>query len=269
MFNTYDNESKVINIPINAVKPNPYKTRKFYDITSVSELADSIKEVGLLQPISVRRLKSDTYELISGERRLRAAEIAGFSEISAYVLDISDNMSAILTLAENIQRKDINFFEVATACYHLVFEHNVSKGKLARSMGVSESYVSRMLSLSKLSRVIKNIITENHFTEAHALQLLRLRSEDMRLEALKKAIEFSMTPHMFEKYIDKVLEDEAKPDRFESRKKIVKYTGATDYKIIFNTIREAVRLVSDTGVKTKAKRFEREKYFEYVIRISK
>jgi len=267
MFDTHENTDRVINIPINAVKPNPYKQRKFYDITSVSELADSIKEVGLLHPVSVRRIRADSYELISGERRLRAAEIAGLFEIPAIVMDVSDNMSAILTLAENIQRKDINFFEEASACYHLVFEHDIPKEKLAKSIGVRETTVSRMLNLSRLSSTVKNIILENRLTEEHALALLKINDENTRLDALKKAIEFSMTPHMLDRYIDSILEEKI-PVK-SPRHKSVRCGGVQDYKIIFNTIREAIKLVSDTGVKTRARKIEKDKYYEYVIRISK
>ena len=205
MFYTHENTDKVINIPINAVKPNPYKPRKFYDITSVSELAESIKEVGLLQPVLVRNMRTGTYELISGERRLRAAEIAGFEEIPAIVMNVSDNLSAILTLAENIQRKDINFFEEAAACYHLIFDHNISKEKLAKCIGVRESTVSKMLALSRLSSTVKNIIIENHLTEEHALSLLKIPDENARLDALKRAIEFSMTPQMLDRYIESIV----------------------------------------------------------------
>ena len=115
MTYTCDNSDKVINIPIKYIMPNPYKVRKFFDITSVSDLADSISRIGLLQPLLVRKFGENSYELVSGERRLKAAEIAGFETVNAIVLNISDNDSAVFALAENIQRKEINFFESSSA----------------------------------------------------------------------------------------------------------------------------------------------------------
>lgn len=271
MFDTHDNSDKVINIPINAVKPNPYRPRKFFDVTSVSELSDSIKEMGLIQPISVRRLKPGTYELVSGERRLRAAEMAGLEEIRAIVMSISDDDCAKLALAENIQRKNINFFEEATAFYNLIFEHMISREELSKSIGVSETRISKMLKLSRLSSTVKNIIIENGLTEEHAFSLLKIPDEAKRLEALKKAIEIGMTAKDFARFTDNLCQTEPAKIIVPAPKPMreVCKPAVSDYRIIFNTLNKALKLMEEAGVKTKSRKTEHKNFYEYVIRIAK
>lgn len=268
MFDTHDNSDKVINIPINAIKPNPYRPRKFFDVTSVSELADSIKKLGLLQPISVRRLKPGTYELISGERRLRAAEMAGFENINAIVFSVSDDDCAMLALSENLQRKNINFFEEANAFYNLIFEHMIPREEVSKSIGVSESRISKMLKLSRLSLAVKNIIIENGLTEEHAFVLLKIPDEGKRLEALKKAIEIGMTAKDFHRFADGLIQTEVPKIKITTQKTQKKYVSV-DKRIIFNTLNKALKLMEEAGVKTKSRRTEHEKFYEYVIRIAK
>lgn len=263
MTYTLDNSDRLINIPIKFIKPNPYKVRKFFDITSVSDLADSIKKIGLLQPLLVRKFGESSYELVSGERRLKAAEIAGLETIDVIVMNISDDDSAVFALAENFQRKGINFFECSSAYYHLIFDHNISRENLSKMLGVSEKHISYMLSLYKLSSAVKSIIVENGLSEEYAKVLLELESNEERLFVLKKAIENHMTCREMSDYINK--RNTRKPAI--SRK--AKNTGSIDYSIVFNTINKAIKLVSDFGVSTKARKREKNNCYEYIIRISK
>lgn len=269
MFDTYDNSEKIIYIPIKDIKPNPYKARRFYDITSVSALADSIKEIGLLQPILVRRIKQDAYELISGERRLRACEIAGLEKAKCIVLSVSDNQSAVYTLAENIQQKDVHFFDLSSAFYHLLYDHKISKELLLKRLGLRQSYFDKMLKLYRLSSTIKNIIIENGLTEECGFALLSLTDDNDRIDALKYAIEHNLTDKEFSDYISKLCEDKIRGEKKRFHNRNFKYLNDGDYNIVFNTLNKAIKLVSDTGIKTRAKRFERENYYEYVIRICK
>jgi len=260
MFDAQDNSDKIIYIPINAIKPNPYQPRKFFDVTSVSDLAQSIKKIGLLEPITVRRLRVGVYELVSGERRLKAMEIAGIQKIKAVVVDITDNQSALIALTSNMQRKQLSFFEQAFAYYHLIFDHGISKEKIAHELGVRESEISGKLSLCKLSSTVRNIITENKLTEEHALALLSESSEEKQLTYLKTSIEKGFTGNELMNFISK-----------ENRKEIHKKNKVriNDYSIVFNTIKKAVKLIKENGVDTKTKRTEHKKYYEYVIKIAK
>lgn len=268
MYNTYDNSDKVIYIPINAIKPNPYKMRKFYDITSVSALADSIKTIGLIQPVIVRNITPNSYELVSGERRLHASEIAGFNKIKAIILNISDDQSAIFSLTENIQRKNISFFDKSEAFYRLIFEHNVNKELLSKQTGVSESDISLFLKFSKLSQAVKAIIVENGLSEQFGLLIADIPSESDKLFLLRKAVELKLSILDFEKYIFSFLNNKNVSVIPERRKKI-KCSGIGSFDIVFNTFNKAIKLVEDAGIKLRATRTEHKRYYEYNLKIIK
>ena len=266
MVNTYDKEQKVINIPTKAVMPNPYQPRKFFDVTSVSELARSVREYGILQPISVRQLGKDKYELVAGERRLRAAEIAEMNEIPAIIVEASDKDSAVLAIIENVQRKDLGFFEEADAYYHLIKYHNMTQEQISQKTGKKQSTIANKLRLRNLSDTVKTIIVENGLTERHARALLKVPDERMRLDVLKAVIEKDMNVAETERCID----EKIKSIVFRKKAQPKKITaGETDYRLAFNTIKKAVDLVKSSGIKARARRIEHESFFEYVIKINK
>lgn len=259
MYETQDNSEKVIYIPTKSIKPSPYQPRKFIDVTSVSNLAESISEIGLLEPVSVRRLGDAEYELVSGERRLKATEIAGIEKIKAKVLDISDNQSAVYTLAENVQHRPLDFFEMAFGFYHLIFEHGISRELLAKKLGISEKEISAKLSLCKLSSTVRNIIIENKLSEEYAHILLEVEDENQRRTYLKKCIEKNFSPKEFKEYI-------FTPVQIPTKKKKIKINDQT---IVFNTIKKAVGMMCNMGVQAKINKKEYKKHFEYTIKILK
>ena len=259
MYDAHDNSEKIIYIPIKSIKPNPYQPRKFIDVTSVTDLAQSIGKIGLLNPVTVRKLKAGTYELVSGERRLRAAEIAGFEKVKAIILEISDNQSAVYALANNIQHKSLNFFEQAFAFYHLIFEHGFTREELSERIGISQKEISKKLTLCKLSATIRNIITENKLSEEHAYVLLMVESEEKKLLYLKKSIELGFSPKELERYINRPCGNTA----VRTKVKI------NDYSIVFNTLKKAVGLIKKSGIDTKTRKTEYDGYYEYTIRIAK
>ena len=266
MVNTYDKTQIVINIPIKQIKPNPYQPRKFFDTTSVSELARSIREYGILQPVSVRRLGKETYELVAGERRLRAAELADLSSIPAILVEISDNDSAVLAIIENVQRKNLGFFEEAEAYYHLIKDHKMTQEQISQKTGKKQSTIANKLRLRNLSDTVKKIITENSLTERHARALLKVPDERMRLEVLKKVIERDLNVTETERYIDEEIKKLISKRRSEPIKKSLR---ETDYRIALNTIKKAVDMVKSAGVKTRTRQIEYDDYYEYVIKINK
>ena len=263
---TYDNAPVVRMIPVGAIKPNPYQTRKFMDVTSVSDLADSIKEFGLIEPLILRRLKAGVYELAVGERRLRAAEMAGLSEVPCIVLDISETDSAVITVAVNIQRKSIDFFEEADAYKTLSKEHGLSVENISALTGVRPSVITIKLKLADFSSTVKNIIRENKLSEQHAKALINLKDDDMRLQLLKKIIEKEYDAKETEKYISDELKHVVKKKRVVRKRP---KGGASDYIIVLNTLNKALDLVKNAGVTAKTVSKEHDKYYEYVIRINK
>ena len=149
---------EIINIPIRFIKPNPYQPRKNFNLKSLEELSQSVKTYGIIQPISVRKLSHDSYELIAGERRLRAAEIAELTEIPAIVVDYRDKDSAMVALVENLQREDLNFIEEAEGYYNLIEDHNITQQELAEKLGKSQSTIANKLRILKLPTDIKKIL---------------------------------------------------------------------------------------------------------------
>ena len=266
MVRTYENAGRIINIPVGSVKPNPYQPRKFIDVTSVSELAQSIREFGMLQPITVRKLRGDTYELVTGERRLRAAELAGAEVVPAIVVNISDNDCAFFVMIENMQRKNIDFFEEAEALLRLSEQHGFSPEEIAKRTGIRASAVISKMKLARLSPAVKRIIAENKLTEDHAKALLLVPTDDERLDVLKRIIEKEYTAADTQQYIKEKLAGE-----ISKRRKVVRLPKGSirDYKIVLNTVNKAIDLAKCAGVNAETEKIEHNDFYEYVIKINK
>ena len=176
----------IVYIRIENIRPNPYQPRKKFERASLEELCESIKQYGIIQPINVR-ISGSGYELVAGERRLRAAEMAGLREIPAIILDVSDNDSAIMALIENLQREDLTYFEEAEGYQNLLSEHNLTQEELAEKIGKSQSTIANKIRLLRLSPLIKKILIDNSLTERHARALLKLHDEQLQLKVLKRS----------------------------------------------------------------------------------
>lgn len=164
---------EVINVKVEEIIPNTYQPRKFFDNEALMELAQSIKEQGIIQPLTVRKM-GEYYELVAGERRLRAAKIANLSEVPCILVDISDIQSAQIALLENLQREDLSFVEEAEAYYSLINDHKFTQEEIAKKMGKKQSTIANKLRILKLPKKIREICTENNLTERHALSLIHI-----------------------------------------------------------------------------------------------
>ena len=180
-------DKKVMEIPIHDIVPNPYQPRKVFSQSALEELSKSIKVYGILQPITVR-VKDDKYELIAGERRLRAAKLAKIEVIPAIINNMSDESSAVLALLENLQREDLNFIEEAMGYDNLIKEHDFTQQQLAEKLGKNQSTIANKLRILRLPNDIKIRLVENNLTERHARALLKLPNEDLMKEVLEKVI---------------------------------------------------------------------------------
>lgn len=175
-------------VPIDKVRPNPYQPRRFFSEEAISELAGSIRAVGLLQPISVRRV-ADGYELIAGERRLRACRSLGHSTIRALVqTEMVDQDSAMLAMIENLQRENLHFFEEAEGYQNLIREHGFTQEELARRLSKNQSTIANKLRILRLPPAIKTRILKSSLTERHARALLRLHNEAAQNKLIDKVI---------------------------------------------------------------------------------
>lgn len=266
-FKLQDEKNKIFQIPVDAIIPNPYQPRQTFDNLAIEELANSIREYGIIQPLTVRRISRDLYELVTGERRLRAAKSLRRPTVPAIILNITDNDSAVIALIENLQRKELGFFEEAEGYYHLIADHGMTQEEVAAKTGKKQSTVANKLRILKLSPYLKKIVSENKLTERHARALLKLPDEEMQWKALMKIVEKNMNVRASEEYIEgllKELEEEPAlpPPPVVKRKK-------NDFRIFLNTIDKALDMVREAGVKPKTKKTEFEDYYEYTIRIDK
>lgn len=251
-------------IPLNLIDANPFQPRKTFDDDGILELAESIKEMGLLQPISVREKEDDRYELIAGERRLRACEIAGVLSVPSLIVEISDAESAVLALVENLQRENLNFIEEAEGYRALIDDHGFSQRDISEKIGKSQSAISNKLRILKLSPYIKDVIVENQLSERHARALLNIEDEEDRIKILKQIIKNDLNVKKTEEIINNYLEMSKKKSRGNQ-----KIFSKINYKIYINTLKEAYQTIINTGFMAEYKEEDKGNYIEVVVKIPK
>jgi ParB family transcriptional regulator, chromosome partitioning protein len=229
-------------IPTRYIKPNPYQPRKVFTENSLNELTASIKEYGLLQPINIRRVSHNYYELIAGERRLRAVKRAGFTHIKAIVKDAVNNDSAMIAMIENLQRENLHFFEEAEGYVSLIKEHGFTQDELAKKLGKNQSTIANKIRILRLPKHIKEQAARSGITERHARALLRLHNEQAQKEVLDlinaKNICVKETEDIVERKLKKLYGEVDMP-------KIVCINR--NKKIYINTIKKAFIKITDTG----------------------
>ena len=249
-------------VPTDEIIPNPNQPRKVFNQNELDALADSIRNNGIIQPLVVRKNNNDEYELISGERRLRAAVKVGLETVPCVLMSVSDNDSALFAIIENIQRDNLNYFEEAESISRLVNDYSMTQEEISKRLGKSQSYLSNKLRLLRLSDELRSVILENSLSERHARALLRLDSDIDRLKALLEIIEKNMNVSETDKYIDSIVT----PVKQKSRPKFRKLK---DIKLFINTINHAVDTMRNAGIKAVSEENETSDYIEYVIRIPK
>jgi len=259
-------DKKVMEIPIDTIIPNPYQPRRVFSEAALNELSESIKSFGILQPITVRKISDSMYELVAGERRLRASKKAGLKYIPAIINNLSDQSSAVLALIENLQREDLNFIEEALGYENLIKDHNFTQQELAKSVGKNQSTIANKLRILRLSDDIKTKLIENGLTERHARALLKLPDDDYKNQVLDTIIKNELTVKKAEKLIKDILEDLATPKEPEKRQTI---KSALNFKIYLNTLKNAYNAIVDTGINAKYKENDKGDHIEIVVKIPK
>ena len=201
---TYMETGRVVFLPARAIQPNPSQPRKVFREEALAELAQSIRHHGILQPLSVRRVGL-TYELIAGERRLRAAKIAGLTEIPCIIMNMDDKESGMTALVENLQRQDLDFIEEARGISLLMEQWSMSQEQAAKVIGKSQSAVANKLRLLKHSVPVLEAMREGNLTERHARALLKLSGEEEKLIAISHIVRYQMGVAQAEQYIDSLV----------------------------------------------------------------
>lgn len=254
-------QQHIIKLDIESIRPNPAQPRRTFAARDLRELADSIASNGLLQPLVVRRIQGG-YELVAGERRLRACKFIGMREIPVLITSCTDRESAIFALTENLQREDLNMFEEADGIRRLIEEWNITQEECATRLGRSQSAVANKLRLLKLPGSVREIIIENNLTERHARALLRLPNAQMQKKVLDAVLKSQLNVQQTDALVVKLLDTE--PKHKQHCLPIIK-----DVRIFGNTIQHAVTTLRNTGVPAETFHTETEEYLEWVVRISK
>ena len=209
---TYMETGRVVFLPARAIRPNPAQPRKIFREEALAELSESIRQHGILQPLSVRRVGAG-YELIAGERRLRAAEAAGLSEIPCIVMTMDDRESGMAAMVENLQRQDLDFVEEAQAIAFLMEKWSLSQEQIAKIMGKSQSAIANKLRILRHSAPVLQALREGNLTERHARALLKLPGEAQKLAVIATVRQLDMSVARTEQYIDSLLTPQEKPQR--------------------------------------------------------
>ena len=205
---TYMETGRVVFLPARSIRPNPAQPRRVFREEALAELADSIRRHGILQPLSVRRV-GNSYELIAGERRLRAGVLAGLSEIPCIVMSMDEEESGAAALVENLQRQNLDFIEEARAIARLMEKGNLSQEQAALLLGRSQSSVANKLRLLRHSEPVLTALRESGLTERHARALLKLPSEAEKLSAIDAIVRQQMSVARTEQYIEDLLSQSA------------------------------------------------------------
>lgn len=258
-------EVKVQNLPIESIRPNPYQPRKYFDLGSLEELAASIKSYGVMQPISVRLINGCSYEVVTGERRLRASKMAGLQTIPSIVVDVSDNDSAVIALIENIQRQNLNYIEEAEGYLNLMNDYKLTQEELALKLGKNQSTIANKLRILKLSPDIKKLLIDNKLTERHGRALLKIPDEEMRMVVIYKVIEQDLNVKKTEEMVEQTLNKLANKTLTKTEQKIKR--SFQDIRLFTNTIRQSLELMKKSGVEATYDVVENEDSYQILIKI--
>lgn len=253
-------QGKVQYLPVTIIRPNPAQPRRNFDMAALEELTESVRRYGVIQPLTVRK-QDGVYELVAGERRLRAARLAGHKKVPCIISQIATEDSAIVALIENIQRQDLNFFEEATAFEALIKSYHLTQENAAAMLSLSQSAVANKLRLLRLPQELRLLIISSGLSERHARALLKLPNEQAQSEVLQEVISKKMSVAETERYIERY--EEKKEDK---PKRMVLFK---DVRLFVNTINHAISVMKKSGIEAVSQKSETDTFIEYSIRIPK
>ncbi len=264
----------IINLPVDALEPNPVQPRKNFEDEALRELCSSIEEFGILNPLTVR-LRSGRYELVAGERRLRAAKLAGLEDVPCILLDVGLEEASLIALIENLQRKDLDFIEEANGISQLIRMFGLSQEEIARRIGKSQSAVANKLRLLKLPRDVLETLRDRGLTERHGRALLRLPDADTQRAALMHIIDLGLNVALTDSYIDALLaaqsespaeeETDAREEAQLPRRAFI----MKDVRVFMNTLMHGLDLMKQGGIMAGMKKQETEEELILTISIPK
>lgn len=251
---------QIWSIPVNSIAPNPNQPRKVFCDDGILKLADSIRQFGIIQPLSVRKT-NDGYELIAGERRLRAAKELGMTHVPCVLNNVTETKSAEISMIENLIREDLNIFEQALAIQALIDTYGMTQEQIAEKLSNSQSFIANKLRLLRLSYEEREIILKNNLSERHARALLRILDPELRKKLLNQIISEGLNVAKTDELVDKLLE---KGKEQKTSKK-----GYKDIESFFTAINRALEMGTSSGIAIKSRRVESDNFTELTILIPK
>lgn len=257
-----ESDGKILQLDIKQIMPNPAQPRRTFDNEALIRLADSIRQYGILQPLTVRRISEREYELIAGERRLRAAKLLGMLTIPCIIIEVSERASAELAIIENVQRENLNMFEQASAIAALIDIYGLTQNQVAKRLSLSQSYVANKLRILRLTASERDIILTENLTERHARALLRIDDIEKRTEAAKHIAKRRMNVAHAEEFIEKLLEF---GEEIENKPKI----AINDIRFFYNSVDNAIGIMKRAGADVRTEKIENDEEIELKIKITK
>ncbi|MGM9664961.1 MAG: ParB/RepB/Spo0J family partition protein [Eubacteriales bacterium] len=257
-------DTMIHQIEVSKIVPNPNQPRKDFADEAILKLADSIRQYGIIQPLTVRQT-GDGYELISGERRLRASKELGMETVPCVIMNVNEMKSAEMSIIENLLREDLNIFEQAHAIETLIDTYDLTQEQIAKKLSNSQSFIANKLRLLRLGDEEREKILKNNLTERHARALLRIYDTDTRRKVLDRIIEEGLNVTRSEELIEKIIVS----SKIEARDNIPSVRTFKDVKSFYLAIDRAIDSVKNSGINIKSRRIENDEFTELTILIPK
>ncbi len=250
-------------LPVESILPNPEQPRKIFEEEELMELSHSISEVGVIQPLIVKRDISGSYFLIAGERRLRAAKMAGLTRVPVIIREADDKEAALIAIIENVQRENLNYMEEALAYKSLMDEFGLTQLDIAKKVGKKQSTISNKIRLLILPEDAQLLLAKYHLTERHARALLKINEDQVRLQIIEKVGEHNLNVKQTEKLIDDFLAQKEEQRRKKNKLKFI------NYKIYINSLRHTYNSIQEMEKEASFSQEDRGEYVEVRITIPK
>lgn len=255
--------NEVIQLPVAQIQPNRYQPRSIFNEEKITELAQTIRTHGVIQPIIVREIGEKQYEIIAGERRWRAVQSLEWEHITGIVREMTETETASVALIENLQREDLTVIEEAVAYAKLIEMHELTQEALAQRLGKNQSTVANKLRLLKLPDEVQKALLNKEITERHARALIKVKDPGTQIKFAQEIIE----QHLNVKQTEEKIANLTKP---KEKKKRPKLKGVNkDIRIAMNTIRQSLNMVTDTGINVESNEEDLEDYYQITIKIPK
>lgn len=259
---------KIRMVKISEIYPNPYQARRSFNKKTLDELAMSIKENGILSPLILRGALGG-YEIICGQRRFRAAIIAGFKEVPAIIVKANDAKCALITVAENVQRENLSVFEEAESYYNLMAYHRIKKDRLSQILSLDYGYINEKVRILSLSDKVRYKAEESGLCEKFSRELLKIHDEEKQLEIIEKAVAEDLSFSDFAKEVKEELKKMSGAVKERKRKTVIRKNAEEEMPIFINTVKKTVELLKKNGAKVDFIQKEDENTSEFILKIHK